>query len=389
MKNMIYAVFLAMFSIVIFLAMDMYLPALPAIAKELNLTNDMAQYTITIWFLGSSSLQLVLGPIADNYGRKNVFLFGILIFIASSSIIALTDNYKIILIARFFQGTSVCSTMVAGLSTIHHVFSGKVAVQVMSVLMTITILAPSLGPLLGAYIVKNYSWNMIFWLLSIAGIIGFFAHLIVMPNTKDPTADFNLLQILKAYLELLTNRDFMIFVGVNCLLTSAFFIWIVESPFIIIEALGLGELYYGYIQIPIFGAFIIGGQLTRYFVKFFPVKNIVIIGLCIALIGSSFFLAAASFELQTSYVISAMTMLAIGASMTFGPLNRYTIISSESPMGNKVALNSLSTSICGVLSSFFVSFINNMTFYNISVPIFCVTSFAVLLFACVKVPEID
>ena len=54
-------IWLALYYIVVFLSLDMYLPALPTISRELGLTDDMAQYTITLWFLGSASFQLVLG----------------------------------------------------------------------------------------------------------------------------------------------------------------------------------------------------------------------------------------------------------------------------------------------------------------------------------------
>lgn len=70
LNNFIFSGSLVFFAIITFLGMDMYLPALPTIAREMGLTSDMAQYTITVWLLGSASLQLIVGPLSDYYGRK-------------------------------------------------------------------------------------------------------------------------------------------------------------------------------------------------------------------------------------------------------------------------------------------------------------------------------
>ena len=388
-KNMIFAIALTAFSIVSFLAMDMYLPALPTLAKELNLSNDMAQYSVTVWLLGSASFQLLIGPLSDYYGRKLFFVSGIIVFFISSLVIAFTKDYNTILIARFFQGTTVCSTMVAGLATIHHVFSGKVAVQVISILMTITVVAPALGPAIGAFIVKYYNWQDIFLVLATAAFISFPINIYFMPNTSHEGACLSVPKIVSNYYKILSNSSFMLFIFVNCFLTSAFFMWIVESPFIIISGLGRGEIYYGLIQIPIFGAFVVGGQVTRYFINYFSVERVVKAGMKVALLGSTLFLLVSYFVLPDPYWVCSMTLLSLGASMTFGALNRYIVVSSNSPMGSKVAISSTSTSIIGVISTIVVSFLNNMTFFNIAVPIFVVTIAAVGVFFCMTLPDID
>ncbi len=388
-RNMGFAFSLAFFATVTFLAMDMYLAALPTMAKSLGLTIDNAQYTITAWFLGSASLQLIIGPLADVYGRKIFFICGIVLFFISSLVIAVSDDYITILIARYFQGVTVCTTMVAGLSTIHNIFDGKHAVGVVSILMTITILAPALGPVLGAFIVKSYSWQAIFYVLAFASVLGFLLNIIFMPKTYDKDSSLKIPVIFANYRSIFRNGPFMKFLSVNCLLTSAFFIWVVESPFIIISGMGRGEVYYGLVQIPIFGAFILGGQLTRYLINHYTVANVVKVGMVMAATGVSLFLLVSCFYLPDLSWILAMTLLSTGASMTFGALNRYTIISSNMPMGSKVAVNSSVTSFCGVISSILVSGINNMTFLNIAIPMFIVVIVAVTLFFRADLPDID
>jgi MFS transporter, DHA1 family, multidrug resistance protein len=105
-----------------YLANDMYLPAMPRLVADLQTTTHLGQQTITVWFLGTAALQLLLGPLSDRLGRKPILFLGGLIFILSTLICALTSNIHLFLIARFFQGTAVCAVITAGYSSIHELY---------------------------------------------------------------------------------------------------------------------------------------------------------------------------------------------------------------------------------------------------------------------------
>ena len=387
-QSELFAFGMAFYAIVTFLSLDMYLPALPTITRELGFTQDMAQYTVTLWFLGSASTQLILAPLADYYGRKYTFIIGIVVFIIASLCCANATNYYVLLLSRFFQGATVCSTMVAGYATIHAIFSGKRVIQVMAVLSSITILAPALGPLFGAYVILHFSWHMIFYILAVLAVVALIWHICFMPATKHQNASLEFAAIFQDYASIVTNRQFIQLVCASCLLTSAFFMWVVESPFIIITHLKLGEVLFGQIQIPIFTGFIIGGQITRYCVKQHEPEKLVCIGMLTALLGVIGFMMSAYCGLGIVFCVMALTVLAIGASMTFGPMSRFAIESSNAPMASRVAIQSLGTSLCGVLASGVVTYINDMTFFDIAIPMLCAVALACILFFTAKLPKV-
>jgi Bcr/CflA subfamily drug resistance transporter len=380
---------LSVYCIITFLSLDMFLPALPSMARDLGLGEHALQYTITVWFLGSASLQLFLGPVADYIGRKPVFLWGIVFFIASSLLLASTTSYGWILLGRFVQGATVCSTMVAGLATVHTIYSGRRAVQVMAVFSTITILAPALGPLLGAAILHVYGWQVIFLFLALAATVSLFVHGIIMPDTQETHSSLQFRVILQQYSAILFHSAFMRFVLVNVLLNSVFFMWIVESPFIIIERLDQSALSFGLVQIPIFAAFILGGQITKYFATRMDVGRLVLIGISIALGAAVMIALGAWFAASLPTIVAAMTVLAIGAAMTAGPLNRYAIVASDAPTGSKVALSSAMTSVTGVLSSGIAGLFNHLTFWDLSLPIIAACCMALMIFVCADKPSLD
>src|SRR3990167_5046784 len=115
----LFPVLLALYEICTYLSNDAYLPALPHIAHDLFTSNHLVQLTLTTWFMGSASMQLFLGPIADRIGRRPVLLLGGLVFIAVTTGCAITNNIYTMLVLRFIQGATITSMIVAGYATIH------------------------------------------------------------------------------------------------------------------------------------------------------------------------------------------------------------------------------------------------------------------------------
>ena len=374
----------ACYLIVTFLSLDMYLPSLPSMAIELGFTQEMAQRTLSAWFLGSASVQLILAPIADYYGRRVVLLTGSVIFILSSAWCGLLDNYNLILLSRFLQGATVCSTIVAGYATVHDTFSGKRAIQVMAILSTITVLSPAFGPLLGAFIVSSYSWRVIFFLLSGLGLLSLCIHYYIMPATKSEGAELDVKSILLGYKSILLNKRFMQLLFVNFLLSSVFFIWIIETPFIVISNLGKSAVYFGMLQMPVFAGFIIGGQITRVIINKFDAYQVIKIGLIGVSIGALIVMPSTYLDLNIGFCLVGMTIIAIGAAMTFGPFNRLTIESSDASMGSRVAISSLSVSLCGLFASIVIGLISEATFFNMAVIIVGVICLSLISYAMIE-----
>src|SRR5690242_7770822 len=89
------------FEIATYLANDMYLPGLPALMEDFHISQLQAQNTLLYWFLGSASMQLLIGPLSDRYGRKIILLLGAVLFTATSFLCANTNQLIPFFVARF------------------------------------------------------------------------------------------------------------------------------------------------------------------------------------------------------------------------------------------------------------------------------------------------
>ena len=205
-KDLLFPLSLALLEFGVFLSNDAYLPALPSMMSDLGLTQALSQSTLSIWFLGSASVQLFVGPLSDRFGRRPVLLLGVLAFILASVVCAIVENFQILLLARFVQGCTVCTTIVGGYASIHESFNGKRAIQIVAIMGCITILAPALGPLFGAYLVHiTGHWQWIFYFLAVwVGVVGCFLFYQMPETLKKPIA-LDLLVNLKSYKTIVIN----------------------------------------------------------------------------------------------------------------------------------------------------------------------------------------
>ncbi len=350
-----------------YLANDMYLPGLPTIAKNLDISQDAAQYTLLVWFLGSASMQLFTGPLSDRFGRRVVLLTGAMLFFFSSLICALTANLSLMLLARFVQGGTIGAIVVPGYAAVHESYDTHAAIKIIAIMSSVTILAPAFGPLLGAIVIEISHWRFIFWSLAIWGGVASIILFKVMPETNLNPIPIKIKEVIVDYWNISIRASFLRYALTFCLLFLAFICWIVESPFIIIETRGVGRLEFGIIQMLIFGCFLIGAQFTRILIDRFRTETIIWVGLFTACIGVLALVVLVHLDLDSLYaVVVAMMCVSLGSSITFGPLNRGAIESCIEPMGRRTAISSTFMGIFGVLGVILVTIFNDKTLENIS-----------------------
>lgn len=369
-KNLIiFPFFLIFYEIVTYLSNDFYLPALPNLMIDFNAAPAMAQLTLTAWFLGSASTQLVMGPLSDHYGRRPILLSGAALFIISTIVCAATHSMTLLLIARFIQGSAVCSFMVAGYASVHELYDSHKAIHVLALMGSIGILAPAFGPLLGGLILEVASWRYLFWLLAIGAVISTLLLMRWMPesNPKENRSPFLIKNIFTSYYLILKNKNFMISTIVLCLIYGGLIAWLTMGPLLITEGYHYSPLMFGIYQAVIFSAFIAGNMAIKHLMKFMTIRKIIFTGLIFTLISSMLaYFSAYFYNQQIILFIITLMIFAGGAALQYGTLQRVAIEASSEPMGLRVAIFSSCLGIAGALSSGISSYIYNKNTLNLA-----------------------
>jgi MFS transporter, DHA1 family, multidrug resistance protein len=223
------------------LSIDMYLPALPTLSRDLDATASEAQLTLSAFFLGLALGQAVIGPLSDALGRRRPLLVGVAAYAVASLLCAFAPNIIGLVGFRFVQGFAGAAGIVISRAIVRDLHSGIAAARFMSVLMLVSGLAPILAPILGGQLLRFAPWQGLFLLLAVAGGVLLVVISTRLPETlpadKRQTGGFG--ATVATFGQLLTNRAFMGYALANGLAIGGVFAYISGSPFILQDLFGV------------------------------------------------------------------------------------------------------------------------------------------------------
>ncbi|HEH9414390.1 MULTISPECIES: multidrug effflux MFS transporter [Aeromonas] len=229
------------------LAIDIYLPAIPQMAEQLGAEVTLMQGTIT-WFLFSMGLgQLLVGPLADRYGRKPIALGGVLLYGLSALGAGFAASLGELMLARVLQGFGACATSVAAFSVVRDSYGPKKSGQMISYLNGAICFIPALAPLLGGWLTAKAGWSANFWFMAgYAAIVGSWL-LWRMPETRPgETSSSGPLISWSRYSPVLRSPSFL-FNACLCMLAMAVILaYVTAAPVQLMVKLGLDMSGFSY-----------------------------------------------------------------------------------------------------------------------------------------------
>lgn len=375
----LFPIFLIFYEFCINMSNDMYLPALTLLTHEFGVSSHLIQLTIVTWLIGSASVQLILGPISDKHGRRPVIFLGGVIFLVSTIVCAMTPSIYILLIARFFQGMTVSSLMVAGYASIHEIFEDKTSIRILSWMGSAAICAPIIGPILGGYILYFSTWRMIFILLFLLSFVALIGLWFVMPESNiDPDeAALEPKKLTSRYINIFLNKKFMSNAFPTACLYSGIIIWITASPFIVIDLFKIPEQYFGFVQIPVFLGYIIGAFVMRVLLHRFNTTILGLIGITLSTISTIILLVITLKHPASIWqLILPMAGYTVGCGFANAPMTKAALSSTQEHMGSVTAFFYLKLAGIGAIGSFIVSIIYHNTVLPVSILLVVVALFA-------------
>ncbi len=227
---------------------DLYLPALPSIARAFGVGSGQAQLTLSVFLLGFAVAMLAHGPLSDRFGRRPVLFGALLVYLAATLACALAPTMDALIAARFLQALGACAGAVIGRAIVRDVYQPQEAARMLSFLAMAMAVAPTLGPILGGWIAAHFGWQATFLALLVFGGTAFAGVVLVLPETNrepDPSA-LRPLRLLSNYRSLLADARFRGYVLVVAGSYGGLFAYISGSSFALIDGLGLAPDLYGY-----------------------------------------------------------------------------------------------------------------------------------------------
>jgi DHA1 family bicyclomycin/chloramphenicol resistance-like MFS transporter len=165
------------------LSIDMYLPALPAISRDLVASESLIQLTLTACLIGLALGQLLAGPLSDTLGRRRPLLVGVAIYVLASLLCALAPSAILLVLFRLVQGLAGAAGIVIARAVVRDMYSGVPAARYFSRLILVMGVAPILAPVLGGQVLRVGSWHGIFLVLALVTALLFVSALVWLPET--------------------------------------------------------------------------------------------------------------------------------------------------------------------------------------------------------------
>jgi MFS transporter, DHA1 family, multidrug resistance protein len=279
-------------------SMDIYLPGLPALARDLEASPSAAQLTVATFLVGLGLGQLISGPLSDVYGRRRPLVAGIAVFTIASALCALAPNLVTLAAIRFVEGAAAASGMTLGRAIVRDLHAGTAAARYLSRLLLITGLGPILAPILGGQILRFTSWRGTFVALALLGTLLAFASLRLLPETLPPAQRHKGLgrQTASFALPLLRDRSFVGLVLVAALSGGAMISWVTGSSFLLEKVYGASPQLYGLL----FGAtavvLVAGAQLNARLLRTHSPRTLLSLGLATMLAAATSLSVVVSFR---------------------------------------------------------------------------------------------
>jgi DHA1 family bicyclomycin/chloramphenicol resistance-like MFS transporter len=270
------ALVLGMLSAVGPFAIDMYLPAFPAIARELQVDVSAVQMSLMSFFLAVAVCQIAYGPLSDRFGRKPPLYAGLGLFVLAGIGCSFAPNVETLIAFRFLQGVGSCAAMVIPRAIIRDLHTGHEAARLMATTMLVFSVSPILAPLAGSTLTAFFSWRVIFWAIAIIGLAGLAVVVFLLPETHRPNEDRRgVAQALATYRSLLKDKRFLGLAFIGGFSQASFFAYLAGSSVIFIEHFGLTPSQYSMIFASNAIAFIGSAQFNSTLMRRFGAERVV------------------------------------------------------------------------------------------------------------------
>jgi MFS transporter, DHA1 family, multidrug resistance protein len=212
-------------------AIDMYLPALPAIGQTLHADIGAVQMSLTAFFLSLGAGQLLYGPISDMIGRKPPLYAGLVLFALASVGCALATDIHTLIALRFIQGLGAAAGMAIPRAVVRDLHTGTDAARLMSLLMLVFSVSPILAPLAGSAVIA-------------AAGLAMMALQLKETRPASERVESSLGSALSAYWLLLRDWHYLGLVFIGSFAMAGFFTYLANSSFVMIDHYGLSPALY-------------------------------------------------------------------------------------------------------------------------------------------------
>ena len=334
-QALLFPLCLVLYEFSTYIGNDMIQPGMLSVVEEFQVGNEWVPTSMTAYLAGGMFLQWLLEPLSDRIGRRPVMLTGVVWFIVTCLATLLAQTIEQFTLLRFLQGISLCFIGAVGYAAIQESFEEAMCIKITALMANVALIAPLLGPLVGAAWVHILPWEMMFVLFAVLAAIAFVGLQRAMPETATRMGEkLSMKELGRDYGLVLKNLRFVAGALATGFVSLPLLAWIAQSPVIIISGEKATSYEYGLLQVPIFGALIAGNLVLARLTSRRTVRSLIILGGWPIMFG--LLLSAVATVVSTHaylWMTAGLSVYAFGIGLANAGLVRLTLFASDMSKG--------------------------------------------------------
>ena len=298
------------------LAMHIFVPALPAAARDLGASTATMQGAISFYLVGLAVGQLFYGPVSDVYGRKPVLMVGLALYTGAGLVAALAPGAPLLIGARLVQALGGCAGLALGRAMVRDTAGPQEAAARLALLNLMVSAGPGLAPAVGGAITATLGWRAIFGALCLMGLCSILLCWWRLPETGRRVEGVSAARLIHDYAQLLRSPAFGGYALGGACTTTSMYGFIAASPFIFVEELHRPVTEVGlYLGIMILGLSA-GSLLASRLVRHASIDRLMVGASAVGLLGASvFLLVVLTGHLSVPLVVAPLVLVTLGCGV--------------------------------------------------------------------------
>jgi DHA1 family bicyclomycin/chloramphenicol resistance-like MFS transporter len=262
------------------IGIDMYLPALPTIAREFDTSIASIEHSLAAFFLGLCIGQAMIGPISDRFGRRVPILVGLALYILGAIGCALARDPLTLDAARFLQAVGGCAGTVLARACVRDLFPPGEAARIFAQMLLILSVSPLFAPFLGGWLLPITGWRGLFWIQAASALITLGVTWRLLPESH-PGSDRRLhpLHVAKDYWAIARDRNFYRYIVPAVLTGGGLYVFLTGWPHVVIGLYHVAPQYFGFTFVMNGVGLIFFSQLTARWLKHRPGEPLLFAGI--------------------------------------------------------------------------------------------------------------
>ncbi len=341
------------------LALNLYIPSMPSVQSEFSASASMVQLTLSLGLLGTAFIQLLIGPLSDQFGRRPILLGGLVIAVLASFYCALASSLDHLIFARIVQVAGGAAGLVLGRAIVRDTHSTNEAASMLGYVTMGMAMAPMIGPVIGGILDDLWSWRAGFHftgLFSLAVLIAAWINLSetnqYIGQAKSPKG------LLRDYRQLLGMRPFWVYTAVSAFAAGTFFSFLGAAPYVSRALFDMSPTEYGLYFILVAGGYSLGNFFSGRYSALVGLYRMMLVGNLLTLAACSVLVILSLMSIESPQILfAAMFFLGIGNGVTLPNSNAGVVSVMPRLAGSSSGLSGSLVTMTAASASFLVTLV--------------------------------